>query len=84
MAAAALAGARARGSALEHAGAHVWTEVVLKHARLHPPAQVRTPPWLGNGNARPGCTLSAHTRCGDMENALVNRLLISLQALQTL
>ena len=43
MAAAALAGAGAQSSALEHAGAHVWTEVVLRHARLHPPAQV--PAW---------------------------------------
>ena len=29
------------GGALERAGAGVWTEVVLKHARLHAPAQAR-------------------------------------------
>jgi len=45
IAAAAAAGAGAAaarspgGGALERAGAGVWTEVVLKHARLHAPAQ---------------------------------------------
>jgi mannosyltransferase OCH1-like enzyme len=28
---------------LEKTGPGIWTDVVLKHARLHPPANVRTP-----------------------------------------
>lgn len=39
------AGAGAPGGALERTGMSAWTEVVLKHARLHPPAQV--PPLDG-------------------------------------
>lgn len=39
-AAALTAGAGAPGGALERTGVSAWTEVVLKHAWLHPPAQV--------------------------------------------